>query len=58
LLLFFSLPSTIPPFQSANAETCEELGMTSLTTSQVIITFFLSNVFLACLKIFLRARER
>src|SRR5436309_15139376 len=53
LLLFFFLASTIPPFQSAIAELGEELGMTSLTTSQVIVTFFLSNVFRACLQKFL-----
>src|SRR5437016_1507783 len=45
------LPSTIPPFQSADAEGCEEFEMnsTSLTNGSVIITFFLSNSFLACL---------
>src|SRR5438876_4654807 len=54
------LPSTIPPFQSADAEGCEEFEMnsTSLTNGSVTITFFLSNIFLACSKIFLRARAR
>src|SRR5260370_37068138 len=54
------LPSTIPPFQSADAEGCEEFEMnsTSLTNGSVTITFFLSNIFLACLKIFLLARAR
>jgi hypothetical protein len=48
---FCVLPSTNPPFQSADAEDCEEFEMnsTSLTTGSVIITFFLSNIFLACL---------
>src|SRR5207302_6413838 len=43
------LPSTIPPFQSADAEGCEEFEMnsTSLTNGSVTITFFLSNIFLA-----------
>jgi hypothetical protein len=48
LLLFSSLPSTNSPLSSATrAEICEELGMTSLNRVQLIITFFLSNVFLA-----------
>src|SRR6195256_3712206 len=47
----------IPPFQSANAVMCE-LGITSLTTNEVIVTFSLSNIFLACLKFSLRARAR
>jgi len=48
LLLSFSSPSTNSPLSSATrAELCEELGMTSLKRVQLIITFFLSNVFVA-----------
>src|SRR6266513_1570420 len=55
--LFFSLLSTLfPPFNPQSRRFCEELGMTSLTPSSVVITFFLSTVFLANVKIFLRAR--
>jgi hypothetical protein len=59
LLLSFSSPSTNSPLSSATrAELCEELGMTSLKRVQLIITFFLSNVLLRNLKIFLRAHAR
>src|SRR4029453_18099249 len=55
LLLSFSSPSTNSPLSSATrAELCEELGMTSLKRVQLIISFFLSNVLLRNLKIFLR----
>jgi hypothetical protein len=48
LLLSFSLPSTNSPLSSATrAELCEELGMTSLNRVQLIVTFFLSNIFVA-----------
>ena|SRR5215470_3398452 len=48
LLLFSSLPSTNSPLSSATrAELCEELGMTSLKGVQLIITLFLSNLFVA-----------
>src|SRR5215470_10709734 len=51
LLLSFSLPSTNSPLSSATrAELCEELGMTSLKRVQLIITFFLSNIFVAKFK--------
>jgi hypothetical protein len=59
LLLFSSLPSTNSPLSSATrAELCEELGMTSLKRVQLIVTFFLSNILLRNLKIFLRAGTR
>ena len=59
LLLSFSSPSTNSPLSSATrAELCEELGMTSLKRVQLIISFFLSNVLLRNLKIFLRDRAR
>ena len=59
LLLFSSSPSTNSPLSSATrAELCEELGMTSLKRVQLIITFFVSNLLLRNLKIFLRARAR
>lgn len=46
LLLFSSSPSTNSPLSSATrAELCEELGMTSLKRVQLIVTFFLSNIF-------------
>src|SRR6266480_1616246 len=48
LLLFSSSPSTNSPLSSATrAELCEELGMTSLIRVQLIVTFFLSNIFVA-----------
>ena len=58
LLLFSSLPSTNSPLSSATrAELCEELGMTSLKRVQLIITFFLSNIFVAKFEnIFTRSR--
>src|SRR6266566_3550707 len=56
---FFSLSSTLfPPFNPQSRRFCEELGMTSLTPSSVVITFFLSTVFLANVKIFLQAHAR
>jgi len=59
LLLFSFSPSTNSPLSSATrAELCEELGMTSLKRFQLIITFFLSNILLQNLKIFLGARAR
>lgn len=59
LLLFSSSPSTNSPLSSATrAELREELGMTSLNRIQLIVTFFLSNILLRILKIFLRARTR
>src|SRR5215469_16884062 len=58
LLLSSSSPSTNSPLSSATrAEFCEELGMTSLNRVQLIITFFLSNIFVAKSKnIFTSAR--
>jgi hypothetical protein len=49
-----------PPFQSADAEGCEdfEIEFNFTYNGSVIVTLFLSNIFLACLKIFLRARAR
>ena len=48
LLLSFSSPSTNSPLSSATrAELCEELGMTSLNRVQLIVTGFLSNIFVA-----------
>jgi hypothetical protein len=49
-----------PPFQSAEAEGCEDFeNRFNLTyNGSVIVTFFLSNNFLARLKIFLPTRAR
>src|ERR1700747_1877444 len=49
-----------PPFQSADAEGCEDFKIKFNFTynGSVIVTLFLSNIFLACLKIFLRVRAR
>ena len=56
-LLFSLLPFAIPPFRPLTRWVGEDFFSTSLTC-EVVITIFLSNFFLTCLKLFSRARAR